>query len=290
VERAGDDPKLFGAAGGGVNHFRMAAGKSVVFFIADQKNRKRAGGHGFDRGDFRHRKAGELFVAIEQRPGAGSEQSFAEPGIFSEAGVIIGSFAEIGEGRFGDDGFNARIEGRGLQHDSRAHGFAERKQVEGGPWNGRQIGIDAHLPNDVFVVLRIEKRVDDGACVVAFEPAVSGDGAAAGAVGAGVHHHDAVAGAKQEFGLADDSDAVVGDAMKNENPTPVRVFRADFPAAKYRSIGSLHLEILAGRAGDGKRSVSFADEIGREFAADGMEECRTSEPSGDSRQERGEEQ
>jgi hypothetical protein len=49
MKGARDDPELFGAAGGGVNHFRMAAGKRDVFFIANQKDGKRAGGDSFYR-------------------------------------------------------------------------------------------------------------------------------------------------------------------------------------------------------------------------------------------------
>ncbi len=132
VESAGDNPELFVAAGGGVNHFRMAAGKRDIFFITNQENRKSARGDSFDRRDFRNGKAGELFVAIEQRPGAGNEKSFTEPGIFSETGVVVGGFAHVGEGSFRDHGFDARIGGRGLQHDSCAHGFAESEEMERG--------------------------------------------------------------------------------------------------------------------------------------------------------------
>jgi len=63
---------------------------------------------------------------------ARSEKSFAEPGIFSQAGVVIGRFTEIGEGGFGDDRLDARIGGRGLQRDARAHGFAEGENMQGG--------------------------------------------------------------------------------------------------------------------------------------------------------------
>jgi hypothetical protein len=222
VEGARDDPELFGAAGGGVNHFRMATGKRDIFFVANQEHGKGARVDTFDRGNFGDGKAGEFFVAIEQRPGAGSEESFAEPGIFSQSGIIVGRLAQIREGRFGDDGFDARIDGRGLQHDSRAHGFSEcknmrrrgrRKRLHGEIsrwfWEPEWLG---HLHCDSRRRSRDEKGVDDGAGVVAFEPAVGGDGAAAGAVGAGVHHDNAVAGAQQEFGLTDESDAVVGDA------------------------------------------------------------------------------
>src|SRR5258708_9588291 len=48
--------------------------------------------------------------------------------VFSQAGVVIRCFTQVGEGCFGDDGFDARIGGRGLQHDARAHGFAESEE------------------------------------------------------------------------------------------------------------------------------------------------------------------
>src|SRR5216684_4330799 len=123
VKRAGDDPELPGAAGGGVNHFRMAAGQGDILFITNQENGKRAGGDGLLRRDFRDWKARQLFVAVKQRPGEWREKSFAQPGRFSQTGVVVSSFAKVGEGSLRGDGFDARVGGRGLQHDSRAHGF-----------------------------------------------------------------------------------------------------------------------------------------------------------------------
>ncbi len=76
------------------------------------------------------------------------------------------------------------------------------------------------------------QRVEDGLGVVAFEPAVGGELAFAGAVGAGVHHDDAVAGAEEKFGLGDDADAVVGDAVEEEDPVAVGMIGADDPAAE----------------------------------------------------------
>src|SRR5712664_2808976 len=49
VEGARNDPMLFGAAGGGVAHFRMAAGQGHILFIANEENGKRAGGDAFLR-------------------------------------------------------------------------------------------------------------------------------------------------------------------------------------------------------------------------------------------------
>jgi len=288
VIRAGNDPKLFGAAGGGVNHFRMAAGKRDIFFIANEENGKSTRGDSFYRRDFRNGETSEFFVAVKKRPGAGNEKSFTEPGIFSETGVVVGGFAHVGEGSFRDHGFDARIGGRRLQHDASAHGFAEGENVRRPCARGTAGPRPLHRYTGVH--LGRNQRVDDGAGVVAFEPAVGGDGAAAGAMGAGVHHNDAVAGAQQEFRLTDDSDAIVGDAVEDENPAAIGILRPDFPATEKRSIGSLHVEVLAGCADGGEARVGFADEIGREFAANGVEEGRGGEPSGNSRQERREEQ
>ena len=130
MEGAGDHPELFGAAGGGKDHFRMAAGKDYIFFIADEEYGKSTGGYGILWRNFRDGKARNFSVAIEQRPGAGSEKSFAEPGKFLQASVIVRSFAETGERSFGDDGFDARIGGRGLQNDSGAHGFPKSEDMK----------------------------------------------------------------------------------------------------------------------------------------------------------------
>ena len=292
VEGAGNDPELFGAARGGVNHFRMTAGKRDISFIAYEENGKSARGDRFYRRNFRDGKTSEFFVAVEQSPGAGSEKSFAEPGIFPESGVIVGCFADAGERSFSDDGFDARIDGRGLQNDSSAHGFTEGEEMRG---RGRgfeprhEAGV-GHLHGNIFVAFGSEEGVDDGARVIAFEPAVGGDRAAASAVGAGVHHDDAVAGAQQKFRLTDDSDAIVGDAVEDEDPVAVGILGADFPSTKRRSIRGFHVEVFAGCAGGGEGGVGFADKIGRQLAADGMKEGRSSEPSGNGGQERREEQ
>jgi len=49
VERARHDPELFGAARGGADHLRMAAGQGHIHFIANQEDWKRARGDGFYR-------------------------------------------------------------------------------------------------------------------------------------------------------------------------------------------------------------------------------------------------
>src|SRR5713101_9409343 len=132
-------------------------------------------------------------------------------------------------------------------------------------------------------MLRREQSIDDGAGVVAFEPAVGGNGAAAGTVGAGVHHDYAVAGPQQEFRLADYAHAVVRDSMEGEDPAPIGIFRAHFPAAEKGSVRGAHIEILARPAGDGEGGVGFANEVGSQLAANRMKEGRSGEPSSNGR-------
>src|SRR5580765_4236730 len=125
----------------------------------------------------------------------------------------------------------------------------------------------------------MKKGVDDGTSVVAFEPAVGGDGAFAGAVGAGVHHDHAVTGAEEKFGLADNADAIIGDAVKEQDPASVGMLRTDDPAPKEDAVRSADIEVFALAAGKGERGVGFADEVGGECAPDGMKEAGGDEPA-----------
>lgn len=51
VESAGNFPELFGAAGGGVNPFGVAAGKRFISLVADEEHGKGALSNGFFRRD-----------------------------------------------------------------------------------------------------------------------------------------------------------------------------------------------------------------------------------------------
>jgi hypothetical protein len=119
-----------------------------------------------------------------------------------------------------------------------------------------------------------EQSVDDGLGVVAFKPSVGGDLAFAGAVGAGVHHNGAVTGAKEKFGLADDPDAVVGNAVEKEHPIAVGMVGADNPASEEDAVGGADVEVFAVAAGMGEGGVGLTDKVGREFAAHGMKKAR----------------
>ncbi len=112
----------------------------------------------------------------------------------------------------------------------------------------------------------------------------------AGAVGAGVHHDDAVAGAKKEFGLADHADAVVGDAVEEEDPVAVGMVGADDPAVEEDAVGSADVEVFAVAAAVREGGVGFADKVGSEFAPDGMEEAWGYQPASDACQDRRQEE
>ncbi len=90
--------------------------------------------------------------------------------------------------------------------------------------------------------------------------------------------------------MADDADTVVRNTVKKKDPVAVGISRNNLPAAQKYPVRSANIEILAVCARNREGSVGFTDEVGGEFAADGVEECRTGEPSGRSGKERREEQ
>jgi hypothetical protein len=108
-------------------------------------------------------------------------------------------------------------------------------------------------------------------------------------VSAGVHHDDAVTGAKKKFGLADNADAIIGDAVEKENPTAVGMLGPDHPAAEENAVGSADVKVLAMATGDGERGVGFADQVRGELPANGMKKTGRDEPACDACQERGKE-
>ena len=66
---------------------------------------------------------------VHRGDAGGAEKCFAEKRRYVETGVVVADFAEIGEGVFGHDGFDARIDGGGLEGIGSAHGDAEHGEV-----------------------------------------------------------------------------------------------------------------------------------------------------------------
>lgn len=277
-------PDFFRATRGGVNAFGVAAGKSAIVLVADEQDGERASGNGFFRGDFVSRKSCDFGAAVDERPRAGSEKGFAQPGISAEAGVVVGGFGKAGESSFGDNGFDARIRSGGLQRDARAHGFAEGEDVI---WQWARRSADSGpLDRNTGINQGRNESVDDGAGVVAFEVAVGGDGALARSVSAGVHHENAVSGAQQNARVLDHSNPIIGYTVKDEHPGAVRILGDDFPATEQSSIGRADVKIRASRTDGRKGDVGFANEAGSELPADGVEESRAGKPAANGREQR----
>jgi hypothetical protein len=104
------------------------------------------------------------------------------------------------------------------------------------------------------------------------------------------YHNDAVTGKQKKFGLADNSNTIVSDAVEEEDPAAVGILRADLPTLEERSIGCADIEVGAGSSGDSERGVSFAEEVGGQLAADGVKESGAGEPPSDRGEKRRKEQ
>jgi len=94
-----------------------------------------------------------------------------------------------------------------------------------------------------------EKCVIDRARIIPLEPAEGSHRTAAFAVRAGIHHDHAVSVSKKQFGVAECAEAVVRDAVKQDNPVAIRVCWPDFPAAQQDIIGCVHIKVFHSRAG-----------------------------------------
>src|SRR5260370_8848891 len=142
------------------------------------------------------------------------------------------------------------------------------------------------LPSDrlITALLGGNQSVDDGARIVVFEPTVGGDGALARAVGADVHHNDAVAGEEKDAGVFENAHAVIRNAVENQYPIAVGVRGTDFPSSKQDAVRCANVKILAMSVDLTERGISFEDEIGSELPADRMEKRGPEKPSAHDRQ------
>jgi hypothetical protein len=84
--------------------------------------------------------------------------------------------------------------------------------------------------------------------------------------------------------------AIIGNAVKKQNPRGAGICGAHLPATEKRAVRSAHVEIFAMRADLRERSVRAADEVRCEFPADGMQEGGAKKPPTDGRERWGEEQ
>jgi hypothetical protein len=87
--------------------------------------------------------------------------------------------------------------------------------------------------------------------------------------------------------VAEHAHAIVGHAVKDENPIAVGLRRTHLPAAKAHVIGSAHLEVFPMRANLRESRVGLPDEVRRELPAHRVKKPGPNHPAGSGRQERG---
>ena len=112
-------------------------------------------------------------------------------------------------------------------------------------------------------MLRGDERVYNRAAIVAFEPSVRADRSFALAVRTRIHQSSAIAGAKQEQRVFQNTLAVVGDAVKQLYPRTIRLRGSHFPAAQQNSVPSANVKCFAVNADLREGSIGLLDEVGR---------------------------
>lgn len=170
---------------------------------------------------------------LDGRTENGSTEPWA--GVEELAYPIIGDFVEVGERRFRDDRTETGFDGEGLQKLGSAHGFAEAENA------GRVLVV--HQP--------VEPQVD----VVAFEEAVGGKLAVAGAVGAGVGHKDRVVVIEQVFCVARHACPVVGETVEEDDGNAVGMRWSEKPCSEGDVVGSAEGDVLQ-RGGVSMRQIT----------------------------------
>src|SRR5215470_2621972 len=84
--------------------------------------------------------------------------------------------------------------------------------------------------------------------------------------------------------MARHPDAIISNAVENQNPVAIRVFGPDFPPAKHYAIRSTHVELFPVSADAREGNVCFLDEFRGKLPANGMKKHGTDEPPTHSRQ------
>ena len=150
----------------------------------------------------------------------GAEERASEPGaeVKGLAHAVVGDLAEAGERRFGGDSAEAGIGGKGLQESGGAHGFSES---ENAAW-----------------VISCGEKVEPLVNVVAFEKAVGGDLTSACAVGARVGEKDCESVSEEELGVSGHADAVVAQAVEEDNGVAVAAMGMDCPGTERDGVWS----------------------------------------------------
>jgi hypothetical protein len=121
--------------------------------------------------------------------------------------------------RFCDDSAEAGLNGEGLQELRGAHELAQGVDAEGVLGGGQPV----------------EPWMD----IVAFDEAVAGKYAVAGAVGSSVGHEDRLAVIEQQLGVSSHADAVVAEALEEDDGIRVGVVWSEEPGPEGDVVGGL---------------------------------------------------
>jgi hypothetical protein len=124
--------------------------------------------------------------------------------------AIVCNLAKAGERRFGGHGAEVGFNHEGLQEFGGSHGFAEAEDA-------------------MRVILR-KKEIEPLLDVVAFEKAVGGEFASAGAVGARVGEKNRETSREKKLRVSGHSEAVVGEAVQKNYSVAMGVTRLDCPS------------------------------------------------------------
>ena len=180
-------------------------GNVAVDLAVDEQNRDRGCGHGVFRGNIFHvevvLQAGAKECDFDERAEDGASDPRTQVEGLSHA--VVSDLTKIGEGRLGGYGAELWVGVERLEELCGSHGFGETEDAAG-------------------MILRfheVEPLVD----VVAFEQAVGGERAAADAMGAGVGKQNGESVGEKELRVSGHADAVVSEAVKEENGVAVRV-------------------------------------------------------------------
>jgi hypothetical protein len=193
---------------------RVAEGNVAVDLAVNEENWNFRGGDGVLGRDLLHVQV--MFPAdveeseFDDRAEEGSTKPGAEVKGLSHA--VVGDLAKAGEGRFGGDGAEAGLDGERLQKLSGTHGFTESE--------------------DAVRMILCGEEVEPLVNVVAFEETVGGEVASAGAVGARIGEENAEAMSEEEFCVSGHAEAIVAEAVKEDDGVAVAAMGMDRPGTE----------------------------------------------------------
>jgi hypothetical protein len=218
----------------GLDAVRVAERNVAIDLTVNQKDWDSRDRDGIFRRDLLHVETVLRPNVEESKLDNGAEESSSEPGAEAKglAHAVVSDLAEAGEGRFGGDGAEVRLNREGLQELGRAHGFSE--------------SVDA-----VWVSLRNEE-VKPLVNVVAFQKAVGGELTSTCAVGARIGEQDRESVSEEELGVSGHADTIVAESVEQHHGIAVAAMRMNGPGTERSGVRSgdgntfeVRLEVLS---------------------------------------------